>query len=191
MAQSLKDFSRLDRAPVGRFDVNAGMDKTLVIARNIVKHKADVRKFYGEVPEIECSPSQINQVFLNLVTNAAQAIDEQGEIVITTKSYDDEHVAITVSDTGCGIPEENLQKIRDPFFTTKEVGKGTGLGLSIVEEIVRSHGGRLLVESEVGRGSTFTVVLPIEQRGPSETVHDDTEGEDIVNELDSELAEAV
>ena len=84
MAQSLKDFSRLDRAPVGRFDVNAGIDKTLVIARNIVKHKAEVRKFYGELPEIECSPSQINQVFLNLVTNAAQAIESTGEIVITT-----------------------------------------------------------------------------------------------------------
>ncbi|MFS8607957.1 MAG: histidine kinase, partial [Gammaproteobacteria bacterium] len=128
MAQSLKDFSRLDRAPVASFDVNQGLDKTLIIARNLIKHKAEVRKFYGDVPEIECSPSQINQVFLNLLTNAAQAIEERGEIVITTKRHGDSHVAISIADTGCGIPQEIMDKICDPFFTTKEVGKGTGLG---------------------------------------------------------------
>jgi len=163
MAQSLKDFSRLDRAPIANFDVNNGLDKTLLIAKNIVKHKATVRKFYGEIPEIQCSPSQINQVFLNIITNAAQAIETQGEIAITTRLHDANHVAIRISDTGCGIPEENLSKIRDPFFTTKEVGTGTGLGLSIVDEIIRSHHGELLVESEVGKGSAFTVVLPIKQ----------------------------
>jgi signal transduction histidine kinase len=163
MAQSLKDFSRLDRAPIASFDVNAGLDKTLLIAKNIIKHKATVRKFYGEIPEIECSPSQINQVFLNIITNAAQAIDNQGDIVIETKLYDPEHVAIRISDTGCGIPEENLNKICDPFFTTKEVGTGTGLGLSIVDEIIRSHYGELQVESVVGKGSTFTVILPIKR----------------------------
>jgi signal transduction histidine kinase len=163
MAQSLKDFSRLDRAPTARFDVHAGLDKTLLIAKNIVKHKASVTKSYGEIPEIACSPSQINQVFLNIITNAAQAIETHGEIVIATKMYDADHVAIRISDTGCGIPEENLSKIRDPFFTTKEVGTGTGLGLSIVDEIIRSHNGQLLVESEVGKGSTFTVVLPVER----------------------------
>ena len=108
MAQSLKDFSRLDRAPVASFDVNAGLDKTLVIAKNIVKHKATCNKFYGEVPEIQCSPSQINQVFLNIITNAAQAIETHGEIVITTRLHDERHVAIRIADTGCGIPEENL-----------------------------------------------------------------------------------
>src|SRR5690606_5310353 len=137
MAQSLKDFSRLDRAPIASFDVNSGLDKTLTIARNVIKHKAEVRKFYGDIPEIECSPSQINQVFLNLLTNAAQAIDEHGEIVITTKRAGADHVAISIADTGCGIPAEIMDKIRDPFFTTKEVGTGTGLGLSIVDEIVR------------------------------------------------------
>jgi signal transduction histidine kinase len=163
MAQSLKDFSRLDRAPTARFDVHAGLDKTLLIAKNIVKHKASVIKSYGEIPEIACSPSQINQVFLNIITNAAQAIETHGEIEIATKMYDADHVAIRISDTGCGIPEENLSKIRDPFFTTKEVGTGTGLGLSIVDEIIRSHNGQLLVESEVGKGSVFTVVLPVER----------------------------
>jgi signal transduction histidine kinase len=168
MAQSLKDFSRLDRAPIASFDVNAGLEKTLVIAKNIVKHKASINKLYGEIPEIQCSPSQINQVFLNIITNAAQAIEGQGEITIETKLYDPEHVAIRITDTGCGIPEENLGKIRDPFFTTKEVGTGTGLGLSIVDEIIRSHFGELLIESEVGKGSTFTVVLPIRRPEPAE-----------------------
>ncbi len=168
MAQSLKDFSRLDRAPIASFDVNAGLDKTLLIAKNIIKHKATVNKFYGEIPEIECSPSQINQVFLNIVTNAAQAIETQGEIVITTKLHGSNQVAIRISDTGCGIPEENLNKIRDPFFTTKEVGTGTGLGLSIVDEIIRSHFGELQVESVVGKGSAFTVILPIKRPGTRE-----------------------
>jgi signal transduction histidine kinase len=163
MAQSLKDFSRLDRAPIASFDVNGGLEKTLLIAKNIVKHKATVNKMYGEIPEIECSPSQINQVFLNIITNAAQAIETTGDITIETKLYDPEHVAIRISDTGCGIPEENMSKIRDPFFTTKEVGTGTGLGLSIVDEIIRSHYGELQIESEVDKGSTFTVILPIKR----------------------------
>jgi len=190
MAQSLKDFSRLDRAPVSSFDVHSGLDKTLLIAKNIVKHKATIRKFYGEVPEINCSPSQINQVFLNIITNAAQAIEDQGEIVITTKMHDDDHVEIKFADTGCGIPEENLAKIRDPFFTTKEVGTGTGLGLSIVEEIIRSHHGELVIESEVGRGSVFTVVLPVRQPNPASVAVGSDEAEEEVP-ADQELAEAV
>jgi signal transduction histidine kinase len=188
MAQSLKDFSRLDRAPVDSFDVNAGIDKTLNIARNIIKHKAEVRKFYGELPNVECSPSKINQVFLNLITNAAQAIEDQGEIVISTKLRDDNHVAISISDTGCGISAKNLEKIRDPFFTTKEVGTGTGLGLSIVDEIIRGHGGELLVESRVGEGSTFSVILPIRQSAASAENADDSNG---LDSDDQQLAEAV
>lgn len=184
MAQSLKDFSRLDRAPIASFDVNAGLDKTLLIAKNIIKHKATVTKHYGEIPEIECSPSQINQVFLNIVTNAAQAIENQGDIVITTKLYDPDRVAIRIADTGCGIPEENLNKIRDPFFTTKEVGTGTGLGLSIVDEIIRSHHGELQIESVVGKGSAFTVILPIKR--PASMELPASEIEDVV-----ELKEAV
>jgi signal transduction histidine kinase len=177
MAQSLKDFSRLDRAPTARFDVNSGLEKTLTIAKNIIKHKAEVRKFFGEVPEITCSPSQINQVFLNIITNAAQAIETQGEIVITTKLEDDQHVAIRIADNGCGIPEQNLTKIRDPFFTTKDVGTGTGLGLSIVDEIIRSHHGELRIESEVGKGSIFTIVLPIAQPNTAGLPRSDAEQE--------------
>ena len=193
MAQSLKDFSRLDRAPVASFDVNAGLDKTLTIAKNIVKSKADVRKFYGQIPEIECSPSQVNQVFLNLITNAAQAIEKHGEIVIDTRLHEADHVAIRISDTGCGISAENLGKIRDPFFTTKEVGTGTGLGLSIVDEIIRSHHGELLIESQVGKGSSFTVILPIKhgaQAAPETPVDEQALAEPAEADDDVRLAEA-
>jgi signal transduction histidine kinase len=186
MAQSLKDFSRLDRAPVASFDVNSGLDKTLLIARNIIKHKAEVRKFYGNVPEIECSPSQINQVFLNLLTNAAQAIEDHGEIVITTKRRDADRIAISIADNGCGIPAEIMDKIRDPFFTTKEVGTGTGLGLSIVDEIIRSHGGELLIKSELGKGSVFTVILPIKHAAQTRGAANDADA----HALDADAATA-
>ena len=161
MAQSLKDFSRLDRAPVGDFDVNDGLDKTLLIAKNKLKQKVSINKEYGEVPTVRCSPSQINQIFLNLVTNAADAIESSGEITLRTWR-DGDRVLVSVRDTGSGIPEDILDKIRDPFFTTKEVGSGTGLGLSIVDRIIKAHNGTLDVESTVGEGTTFTVALPIE-----------------------------
>lgn len=160
LAQGLKDFSRLDRAHQGEFDVHEGLDKTLLIAKNKLKSKVSVHKHYGEVPKIHCSPSQINQIFLNLLTNAADAIEENGEILVRTWSEDDK-VHISIADTGCGIEEDVLPKIWNPFFTTKEVGKGTGLGLSIVNRIVNSHGGELQVESAVGKGTNITVVLPV------------------------------
>ena len=172
MAQSLKDFSRLDRSPVGSFDVNAGLEKSLLIAKNALKHRADVQKNFGELPEIECSPSQINQIFLNIITNASQAIDEGGAIVITTELRDADRISISIADNGCGIPEENLSRIRDPFFTTKEVGMGTGLGLSIVDEIMRAHGGELVIESDVGKGSCFTILLPIKPAASNTTPKD-------------------
>ena len=167
LAQSLKDFSRLDRAQRGEFDIHEGLDKALLIAKNRLKNKATIHKHYGEVPSIHCTPSQINQIFLNLLTNAADAIDDSGEIVIQTTA-DEHRVRIAISDTGVGIPEDMMAKIRDPFFTTKEVGKGTGLGLSIVDQIVSSHGGELLIESEQGRGTTVTIVLPLVAATPIE-----------------------
>jgi len=160
MAVSLKDFSRLDRAPTASYSVNDGLEKTLLIAKNGLKSKVTVHKNYGEIPEITCSPSHINQVFLNLITNAAQAIKDKGDIVITTAA-DDGKVTITIADNGCGIPKHLMEKIRDPFFTTKEVGQGTGLGLSIVDRIIGSHNGELRIESEEGNGAVFTVILPI------------------------------
>ncbi|MBT8098415.1 MAG: GHKL domain-containing protein [Gammaproteobacteria bacterium] len=174
LAQSLKDFSRLDRAKHGQLNVNDGLEKTLLITKNKLKYNVTVHKHFGEVPKINCSPSQINQVFLNLITNAADAITESGEIVIHTWSEDDK-VCVSIADTGCGIPEEILAKVRDPFFTTKEVGKGTGLGLSIVDRIVSAHNGELRIESERDKGTIITVVLPIGELGTGTDAENDSD----------------
>lgn len=158
---NLKNFSRLDRSKVSRFNVNEGLESTLVIARNLLKNKRVVKQF-AELPMIECSPSQINQVFLNLITNAAQATEGRaGEITLVTQMADAAHVRVDVADNGHGIAADVLPKIFDPFFTTKDVGKGTGLGLSIAYKIVHEHGGRLEVSSKVGVGSKFSVTLPV------------------------------
>jgi signal transduction histidine kinase len=166
---NLKNFSRLDRSKVSRFNLNEGLESTLVIARNLVKHKTVKRKL-GEIPLIECSPSQVNQVFLNLITNAAQATadDQSGEISIASSVTPNGYVRVEIGDNGHGIPENVLSKIFDPFFTTKEVGKGTGLGLSIAYKIVQEHGGRIDVKSKVGQGTTFTVLLPVKAAQPQQ-----------------------
>ncbi len=158
---NLKNFSRLDRSKVASFNVNEGLVATLLIAKPQLRGVA-VEKRFGEIPSITCSPSQVNQVFLNLVTNAAQALDKPDRaIVVTTRREGEDAVAVEIADNGKGIAPEALPKIFDPFFTTKEVGKGTGLGLSIAYKIVTEHGGRIDVRSQPGKGTVFTVVLPI------------------------------
>jgi len=157
---NLGEFSHPDRGKLEYADLNAGLDSTLNIVWNELKYKAEVKKEYSELPKIRCYPQEMNQVFMNLLVNAAQAIPEKGEIRIKTWR-EDGHVMISIADTGTGIPGENLKKIFDPFFTTKEVGKGTGLGLSISYGIVKKHNGEITVNSEPGKGATFTVRLPI------------------------------
>jgi signal transduction histidine kinase len=138
-----------------------------MLARHVLRRHG-VKKNYGDIPPLTCSPSQINQVFLNLINNAAQAIDPgPGLITITTRREDDQHIAVEVADNGNGIPPEILPRIFDPFFTTKDVGKGTGLGLSIVYKIVEQHGGRISVASNPGVGTRFTVVLPLTPPEPA------------------------
>jgi two-component system NtrC family sensor kinase len=157
---NLKDFSRLDRSKVTNFNLNEGLNSTLLLAKHLLK-SVSVDKQFGDIPAIICSPSQINQVFLNLVTNAAQAMDDrQGTLTLITRN-ENGGVAVEVADNGKGIPPEVLPKIFDPFFSTKEVGKGTGLGLSISYKIVEQHGGRITVESQLGIGTQFTVWLPL------------------------------
>lgn len=156
---NLKNFSRLDQAAVDEVSLNQTIESTLIIAKNVLKNKVQVIKQYSEIPPVKCSPSQINQVFLNLLTNAAQAMDSGGKILIRTWA-DERYVYASVQDTGKGIAKENLQKIFDPFFTTKPVGEGTGLGLSIVFKIIESHKGFIKVASEVGKGTRFIVALP-------------------------------
>jgi len=162
LVSNLKNFARLDRSRVAEFDLNEGLASALAIARNELKQRT-VKKLLGAIPKVSCAPSQINQVFLNLLTNAAQATAaDSGVITVRTYQPDPLHVAVEVADNGHGIPEEILPKIFDPFFTTKEVGKGTGLGLSISYKIVESHGGRIDVHSKVGVGTRFTVTLPVQ-----------------------------
>ena len=164
---NLKDFSRLDRSKVTSFNLNDGLASSLGLARHMLK-TVKVDRLFGEIPTITCAPSQINQVFLNLITNAAQALPPSGgEITLTTRAEGD-GVAVEVADNGKGITPEVLPKIFDPFFTTKEVGKGTGLGLSISYKIVQQHGGRIEVASEVGKGTRFTVWLPLKPPAESE-----------------------
>jgi len=159
IVQDLRDFSRIGEADWQWTDLHAGIDSTLNVVRNEIKYKADVVREYGTLPQVECLPSQINQVLMNLLVNAAQAIAEHGTITIRTGASD-QQVWVAISDTGCGIDHEHLQKIFDPFFTTKPVGKGTGLGLSVSYGIIEKHGGRIEVASERGKGTTFTIWLP-------------------------------
>jgi two-component system NtrC family sensor kinase len=166
IVQDLRDFSRTGEVDWQWVDLHAGLDSTLNVVRNEVKYKADVVREYGELPRVEALPSQLNQVFMNLLVNAAQAIAEHGTITIRT-GCSGEKVWITIADTGLGIAPENIAKIFDPFFTTKPVGKGTGLGLSVSYGIIEKHGGHIEVHSQLGQGTTFTVWLPIERPGPA------------------------
>jgi len=162
IVQSLKSFSRIDQTIQDMADINQCLEETLRIVWNELKYKAAVIKEYGKLPRTWCYPRQLNQVFMNLLVNAGQAIAEQGEIKISTWADQDE-IHIAISDSGNGIAPEHLGRIFDPFFTTKEPGKGTGLGLSISCDIVtRQHNGRLEVKSEPGQGTTFSVHLPLQ-----------------------------
>ena len=162
IVQDLKDFSHVDAGQEWVWaNLIQGIDSTLNVVNNEIKYKADVVRDYGDMPDIECLPSQINQVVMNLVVNAAHAIgSERGTITIRT-GVDGDDVWFEVADNGSGIPKDILSRIFDPFFTTKPVGKGTGLGLSLSYGIVQKHHGRLEVTSEVGKGTCFRVTLPI------------------------------
>jgi signal transduction histidine kinase len=159
IVQDLKNFSHVDEQDRQWADLESGLESTLRVAWNELKYKTEVVKEYSGISQIECFPSQLNQVFMNLLVNAAQAIDEHGKITIRT-AEDATHVWVEIQDTGKGIKPEHLNRIFDPFFTTKPVGKGTGLGLSLAYGIVKKHDGHIEVKSELGVGTTFRVVLP-------------------------------
>lgn len=163
IVQDLKSFSRADRHENTLVNLNEALETTINIAWNEIKYVAGLSREFGEIPLVECFSQQLNQVFLNLLVNAAQAMEGQGHITVRTWS-DGNSVFVSVADTGKGIPAGVLPRIFEPFFTTKEVGQGTGLGLSISYGIVKNHGGEIKVQSEVGKGSTFTVSLPIKRQ---------------------------
>jgi signal transduction histidine kinase len=162
IVQDLKDFSHVDETDKQWASLEKGMDSTLNVVWNELKYKTEVIKEYAGLPDIECIPSQINQVFMNLLMNAVQAIEQQGQIIIRT-GQEGEKVWVEVQDTGRGIKSEHLSRIFDPFFTTKPVGKGTGLGLSLSYSIINKHHGLIEVQSEEGRGTSFRIWLPTTQ----------------------------
>jgi PAS domain S-box-containing protein len=161
IVQNLKSFARLDEADYRMADLNKGLESTLNIVWNELKYKATIRKTYGDIPETLCNLGQLNQVFMNLLVNAAQAIERQGQIDIQTRREED-LIVIEIADTGGGIPADKINRIFEPFFTTKEAGKGTGLGLSIAYDIIEKHGGEISVQSQPGQGTRFTISLPIQ-----------------------------
>ncbi|MBK6434967.1 MAG: ATPase [Rhodanobacteraceae bacterium] len=160
---NLKGFARVDRDGMDTIDLNDSVRSALTIAGHQLRDRITVVEELGDVPKVKCMPSQINQVFLNMITNAAQAMGDEGTLTIrsVTKSS---FVEVSFEDTGSGIPDDVLPKIFDPFFTTKPVGEGTGLGLSIVHKIIQGHGGAIRVKSQVGKGTTFFVELPLAQK---------------------------
>jgi two-component system, NtrC family, sensor kinase len=168
---AMKEFAHPDGLEVAPADINRGVSCTLAVAQNVIKYAADVELDLGELPEVQCRIGELNQVFLNLITNAAHAVADRhagdgrrGRIGIATRARGD-RVVVEVSDDGCGIPGAIRGRIFEPFFTTKEVGRGTGQGLAICRSIVvDKHGGTLTFESIPGQGTTFTLELPIEHR---------------------------
>ncbi len=171
---NLKDFAHPGDDVKKMADINDCLDSTLNIVWNEIKYKAEVSKQYGELPLVKCYPNQLNQVFLNLLVNAAQAIPDRGRIDIRTRSFNNQ-VEIIISDNGTGIPEEYLSKVFDPFFTTKPVGKGTGLGLNVAFNIIQKHQGIINIESTAGEGTVFTIKLPV---GHAENETDDNSWND-------------
>ncbi|MRR51473.1 MAG: hybrid sensor histidine kinase/response regulator [Rhodocyclaceae bacterium] len=162
IVQDMRNFSRTSDTDWQWADIHHGMDSTLNIVWNELKYHCKVTKHYGQLPKICCLPSQLNQVFVNLLVNAGHAIRGRGEITITTESAGSEAVYIRISDTGTGMSAETRARIFEPFFTTKPVGQGTGLGLSVAKGIIERHHGKIEVTSEPGQGTTFTITLPVD-----------------------------
>jgi signal transduction histidine kinase len=162
IVRGLRTFSRLDEDILKMADIHEGLDSTLILLHNKYKNRIDIVKNYGNLQLIECYPGQLNQVFMNLLSNAIDAIDDKGTITINT-SMSSRWIEVIIKDTGQGIPENIREKIFDPFFTTKGVGKGTGLGLSISQSIIEKHSGTIDVKSEKGKGTEFVIRLPVKQ----------------------------
>jgi signal transduction histidine kinase len=171
IVMDLKDFAHPGEDTMKETDINVCLDSTLNVIWNEIKYSTQVKKHYGTLPPLLCYPQQLNQVFMNMIINAAQAIEGEGVITITT-DHDASGITVRIMDTGKGIPEENLSRIFDPFFTTKEVGKGTGLGMNVAYNIVKKHHGTIDVTSEVGKGTEFAIHLPLNQPTDREDDHE-------------------
>jgi len=157
----LRSFARLDEAEIKTVDIHEGIEDTLILIHHDIKHNITINKDYGDIPKVSCYPGRLNQVFLNLLINSKQAIAGKGTISISTRA-DDKKVYITFQDDGSGIAPENLKRIFDPGYTTRGRGVGTGLGLSICYQIIQEHRGEIKVKSELKKGTTFEILLPLD-----------------------------
>lgn len=167
IVSDLKVFSNLNQQQQSLDDINARLLTVLKMLKSHIGEEIEIVRDFADLPAVQCYPAHLGQVFYNLIQNGVQAIQGKGRVVIRTFERDG-HICVAVSDTGTGIKEEDMPRIFDPFFTTKEVGKGTGLGLSLIHDIVKAHHGRIEVQSRPGKGSVFTVFLPIETEGITE-----------------------
>jgi two-component system NtrC family sensor kinase len=167
VVQNLRLFSRLDEAEIKRVDLNQGLEATLrLLSAYYTRGNIELQRDYGDLPPVNCYAAQLNQVWMNLLLNAAQAIGSQpGTVRIVTRCHD-ATITVSIKDTGPGIIPEHLKRIFDPFFTTKPVGEGTGLGLSISHSIIEKHRGSIHVDNPPGEGTTFTITLPIDAEEP-------------------------
>lgn len=159
----LRNFSRVDEDEFKKTEIHEGIESTLMLLRNKIKNRIEVVKDYGMVPPIECVPGKINQVLMNILNNASEAIGDKGVITIATKAGENDTVQISIQDDGMGMKESVRRRIFEPFYTTKAIGKGTGLGLSISYGIIEKHHGTIEVNSKVGKGSEFIITLPVNQ----------------------------
>ncbi|MEI8280223.1 MAG: 7TM diverse intracellular signaling domain-containing protein [Bacteroidota bacterium] len=167
IVKGLRIFSRLDEDDLKKADINEGIDSTLVITNNLMNNKIEVIKQYGELPLVECYPGKLNQVFMNIITNAIHALnkkfgDNKGGTITISTSYDASKVYIKIADNATGMDEVTKKKLFEPFFTTKDVGEGTGLGLSIAYNTIKKHNGQILVKSTLGEGTEFIIELPLQ-----------------------------
>jgi len=162
LVSSLKDFSRLDRTSVVDTDLHQGIDATLKICSSLIGKREIIKNYDPHMPQIECMPAQLNQVFMNIITNATQATGEDGVIEISTRTSE-QGIEIEFNDNGEGMSEATIKQIFDPFFTTKNVGEGTGLGMSISYKIIKSHGGDITVNSLLNQGTQVSIQLPLKQ----------------------------
>jgi signal transduction histidine kinase len=162
---NLRNFGRVDRAELDRVDLHQGLESTLELLRHQYEGRIEIVREYGKLPLVECYPNQLNQVFMNILVNACQAIQGAGTISLRTRTAGDANVAIEIRDTGTGMAPEDLRQIFEPGFTTKGSRMGMGMGLLISRQIVQRHRGRIDVESTLGEGTAFTIVLPVRLRG--------------------------
>jgi signal transduction histidine kinase len=162
IVKDLRNFSRIDKNEIKKVDIHEGLESTLTLLFNQYKNRVTVEKSYGNLPEVECFPGQLNQVWMNILANAIQAMPNGGTLSLKTEP-DGDRIRVSIKDTGIGMSDEVRTRIFEAFFTTKDVGEGTGLGMSISASIIEKHHGQIDVESAVGKGSTFVITLPVTQ----------------------------